>query len=202
MKATQTCSFPSCGRPYSAKGYCATHYEQQRLGRTLAPILPITKPDVPFWDRVNISSDPDGCWEWAAGVRGRDGRGCLTWNGRTEAAYRVAWIITNGPIPDEMWVCHACDNPPCVRPDHLFLGTPRDNTQDMWTKGRGYTGPRRRRYGEQHPQTRYTDAQIAEWRARSEAGETQAELVRSTGVSQSQMSRILNRQSRKENPRR
>jgi hypothetical protein len=200
MKATRACSFPGCDRPFSCKGYCASHYEQKRLGRQLTAIKPITRIGTPFWDRVDIPADPDACWEWKAGTRGGDGRGCIRWNGRTQSAYRVAWELTNGPIPAGMWICHACDNPPCVRPDHLFLGTPKDNTQDMWSKGRAYTGRRPSRYGDAHHQTRYPDALIAEIRARHASGETQIQLIRSTGISQSQMSRILNGQSRKETP--
>lgn len=198
MQATRRCSFPDCDRPHSCKGFCATHYEQARLGRPLAPIKALTPANVPFWDRVDVVHDADSCWNWIAGVRNAEGRGSLRWNGKTEAAYRVAWMLTAGPIPDGMFVCHACDNPRCVRPSHLFLGTAADNSRDMATKGRAHVSdgsqvPR----GDANPLTRISDTDVLRVRTRYAQGVSQAQLVRETGISQSQMSRILRGQSRR-----
>src|SRR5687768_7875966 len=82
----------------------------------------------------------DGCWAWT-GVMGTNGYG-LFWVRRgfkqysSVGAHRVAWRLANGPVPDGLWVLHRCDNPRCVRPDHLFLGTHSDNMRDMWSKNR------------------------------------------------------------------
>src|SRR5678816_2871477 len=91
-----------------------------------------------FWSKVDQSGD---CWIWTAhhlssgyGLIGtgsmRDGtrRGSL--------AHRVSWELAYGTIPDGLFVCHRCDNPSCVRPDHLFLGTCKDNAADSVAKGR------------------------------------------------------------------
>jgi hypothetical protein len=74
---------------------------------------------------------------------------------------RVAYIVTYGPIPDGMFVCHRCDNPPCCRPDHLFLGTQRENLADMKRKGRSATGDRNG--ARTHPE-RFTYDRRAYWR--------------------------------------
>lgn len=84
--------------------------------------------DEHFWNRVVRG---DGCWVWQ-GPTNRKGYGIYAqWT-----AHREAWRRTNGPIPDGMLVCHHCDNPPCVRPVHLFLGTITDNNRDRAAKGR------------------------------------------------------------------
>jgi hypothetical protein len=85
--------------------------------------------------------------------------------GRDEMAHRIAWELTHGPIPDRLLALHKCDNPACVRPDHLFLGTHKDNTQDMLAKGRHRTGSRlQMARGEQLPQARLTEAAVREIR--------------------------------------
>lgn len=86
-----------------------------------------------FWGYVSIN--PEGCWEWT-GQRARFGYGRAAHLFGTHLAHRISWTLANGPIPKGLFVCHHCDNPPCVRPDHLFLGTASDNIRDAWAKGR------------------------------------------------------------------
>lgn len=88
-----------------------------------------------FEPKVDRSGGPTACWPWRAG-RTPKGYGRLKVDGRQVAAHRLAFIIANGPIPSGKFVCHACDNPPCCNPAHLWLGSPRDNVRDCMAKGR------------------------------------------------------------------
>ena len=85
-----------------------------------------------FWAKIDKSGD---CWEWT-GYRDRLGYGRLRVDGSLMLAHRVAWELEHGYISEGLNVCHHCDNPPCVRPNHLFLGTQRDNIKDSVHKGR------------------------------------------------------------------
>lgn len=81
---------------------------------------------------------PSGCFEWT--LHRVKGRGRLKFGGRQQYAHRVAWQLVHGPIPAGMLVLHRCDNPACLRPEHLFLGTHAENMADMVRKGRSTRG--------------------------------------------------------------
>ena len=85
-----------------------------------------------FFNHVQVL--PSGCWFWK--TKTVKHYGSVWFNGKTTGAHKVAWIITNGPVPDGMQVLHTCDNPPCCNPAHLFLGTNADNAADRHAKGR------------------------------------------------------------------
>jgi hypothetical protein len=87
-----------------------------------------------FWSRVDVGGS--GCWEWTAGRNIDGGYGRLRLDGGLIMAHRLAWILTYGPIPEGLSVCHHCDNPPCCNPSHLFVGTQADNVMDAMKKGR------------------------------------------------------------------
>lgn len=110
-----------------------------------------------FWRKVDRpSDDPDVCWEWKrAGTRGNKDYGFISLHGRRTRAHRLAWMIEYGPIPAGRLICHSCDNKPCVRIDHLWLGTPKHNALDALLKGRW---PK----GEKAYNSKLTDKQRAE----------------------------------------
>lgn len=160
-----------CGCAFErTQGYIARGHGQfcsrdcAREGRR----LPITTR---FWAKAHSG---DGCWEWHGSIT--KGYGMILFEGRNQYAHRVAWILTNGPIPDGLQVCHRCDNPLCVRPDHLFLGTVSDNMQDMYDKGRG-----NKPQGASHPNAKLTDDQVEEIRRRAVKGNYKT-LAREFGV--------------------
>jgi hypothetical protein len=111
-----------------------------------------------FWPRVQKGMR-DACWEYTGSI-GSNGYGLFSHAGRTYRAHRLAWMLTHGPIPEGLYVCHTCDNRPCVNPAHLFLGTHTDNVRDMVAKGRNVCPA-----GERNGFAKFTDAQVAAIRA-------------------------------------
>lgn len=91
-----------------------------------------------FWSKVDIGN-PDDCWPYTNRICSW-GYGNVRFENKQTTAHRVAWILTNGDIPDGLFALHKCDNPPCCNPAHLFLGTHTDNMRDMIKKGRHVKG--------------------------------------------------------------
>lgn len=96
-----------------------------------------------------------GCWIWI-GETNRQGYGQFKLEGRTRRANRISYVFYTGPIPGSLLVCHKCDTPGCVNPDHLFLGTQKENIQDCINKGR----PRADNRGEKQGNSKLTAAQV------------------------------------------
>jgi hypothetical protein len=155
-----------------------------------------------FWDRVDIRNDSD-CWEWV-GTKGSAGYGYLYLNGIKLTVTRVMWMVKVGKIPSGHIICHKCDNPSCVNPNHLFVGTFKDNSADMTLKGRNgshakpenlfrgkhqNTEPWPR--GEKHFRTKITKDDVLLVRKLNAEGFSGVEISKKTGVKYHTVSDIL-----------
>lgn len=126
-------------------------------------------------------------------------------------AHRAAWSLANGPIPDGMFICHHCDNPSCIRLEHLYLGTPQTNMDDRSRRGRAqHSEPRFGARGDKHYSRRHPEKvlrgelnglakvnaeQVREMRALAASGVPQLTLVKRFGLSKATVCRIVNRKT-------
>lgn len=148
-----------------------------------------------FWPKVFLATSSNACWNWTAakndlgyGIigKGRRGEGNLR-------AHRVSWKIKYGRLPRKP-VLHACDNPSCVNPAHLFLGTLRDNSADMWAKRRGILPEPMR--GETHPLSKLTWRKVGEIRRTYRTGGVSLqELADEFGVSKKLILNVVKRRT-------
>ena len=144
-----------------------------------------------FWSKVDRSGGDNSCWIWLKG-RTYNGYGRVQWVGKTKRANRVAWTVTFGDIPDGLFVCHKCDNPPCCNPSHLFLGTRQENFDDMRKKERLVLLS-----GENNGRCKLTDQEVLEIRSRYATGhENQKTLAIAFGVSDAHISDLINYKKR------
>ena len=143
-------------------------------------------------DRIlsSFSVDENGCWVWNKGiVRGRGGYGRLKFKGKWLRAHRASYMVFVGDFNSSLHVCHKCDNPPCVNPDHLFVGTAMDNIQDKINKGRAKYKKLPRFEGESHPQSKLTEDDVR--KIRKEKGMVK-DIAEKYGVSGPMISYIRN----------
>lgn len=167
-----------------------------------------------FWGRVQKT---DGCWLWT-GNKMRRGYG-ITYNagiyegGKREPAHRISYRLAYGDFPKNLLVCHHCDNPPCVKPDHLFLGTHKDNFLDAknknrvptgvrhWTSvkpeliKRGFKSPERALSGSTNPNSRLTEKDVSRIRFLRSKGSKYADLAKAFNVKQDTIEGICLRRS-------
>jgi hypothetical protein len=136
-----------------------------------------------FWSKVDKKGKNE-CWEWLTG-KNWGGYGIFSIDRRKHAAHRVSWQINIGPIPKGKFVCHKCDNPGCVNPNHLFVGTHRENMQDMIRKGRAFRGYRINYH-------KLSSEQVEEIRLEYAQGSCrQVDLAHKHNISKTQIGRIV-----------
>jgi hypothetical protein len=152
-----------------------------------------------FMDKIKIKGD--GCWEWAGSRtkysngsrKGQYGYGSFRHNGKNIGAHRMSHMLFIGEIPEGMCVCHRCDNPSCVKPAHLFLGTRGDNFRDAISKGRAKKLPWM--FGETHASAKLTQFDVDMIRLALNSGVPGVKLAKKYKVTPSQICAIKNRRS-------
>ena len=126
----------------------------------------------------------DGCWEWKGAID-RDGYGAFSYAGKMYKAHRMSLEIDGRPVPKGMFACHRCDNPKCVRPDHLYAGTHEQNVSDMVSR-------MRHKYGSRHYAAKITEADVIA--IRKDPRKT-AEIAKDYGINSSNITMIKNRRT-------
>lgn len=140
-----------------------------------------------------IEHDSNGCWNWTAS-KFRDGYGQFKANRKNLKAHRVSYLIFIGDIPEGLCVCHRCDNPACVNPEHLFLATNQENTADRHSKARDA-------HGERQWKAKLTNAEVSEILSRYTPGINQAntgnavQLAAEYGISRATLGHLIRRKT-------
>lgn len=131
------CSVDNCSNKYYAKGYCEKHYVRVKKHGNTEGIRPQNPPEIRFFKFVDKNTNKD-CWIWIGNRRGNYGAFSIGSRSLGNVlAHRFSWSMHNNKeIPKGMVVMHSCDNPLCVNPSHLSIGTYMENTHDMLKKGR------------------------------------------------------------------
>lgn len=178
---SKICLVDGCEKETRTKGYCKTHYEYNRKHGHPVPIRKTLLER--FEDKVLLI--PESTCHWWIGVQ-NGGYGQIKIGNATKKAHRVSFELYKGTIPEGLQVCHKCDNPSCVNPDHLWLGTAKDNAMDMAKKGR-QVGP----FGEKQHLSKLTESDVIEIR-KLKLSYTYIEIGEMYGVYYSTIEKIVN----------
>lgn len=195
------CTISGCDNKLRSRGLCSAHWKINKKYGTPTPLCWCGEPaqtfagnkgaskfcpnhtlTVRYWEYVDIKRE-DECWEWK-GSKTTAGYGLIYWENRLQYAHRLSLELDGRPVPPRWHACHTCDNPPCVNPKHLFVGTPHDNVKDKVSKGR-------HTFGENHPNSKLTDTDVKEIRKLASEGMWQSDIARLYGVNQSHISTIV-----------
>lgn len=186
------CSVDGCDGEYEALGFCDKHYKRFKAhgspddnNRTHAPL------EERFWRYVNKT---DGCWIWMGGGKNKKGYGQIQIGGKDSKhvlAHRLSYTMHKGEIPDGFVVMHLCDNPQCVNPEHLQLGTQSENIKQAFAKGRKNAVPPHK-FGESHGASKVTETQALEIR---NSDQSTAVLMAKYKVSKSLINKIRSRKT-------
>src|SRR5690349_8818159 len=186
------CRVQECDHPVVAKGLCDAHYRRMKKGKPLdSPVRKVFRGSIA--ERLAEYTDRRGdgeCWPWTRG-RDKDGYGEISMGGSSKhrRAHVVAWELANNRVvPDGHCVLHTCDNPPCVNPGHLFLGTNLDNIWDRNNK-------ERQARGEKSSRAKLTEHKVLCIRRAYKRGESISVLAAEYGVTYNAIRSIIKRKT-------
>lgn len=182
------CLEPNCGAEVRIQGYCKKHYYRARRHGVIT-LLKGSRPSKTMAEKLRGKHivDRNGCWIWQGRFDAYGYGSLMDERTRNIKAHRVSYQVNVGPIPERMEVMHKCDNPPCICPDHLVLGTHAENMADMMRK-------RRNALGERNGKAILNCTIVREIREAYASGQSsQAELARKHGVDASTISRAVTR---------
>ena len=197
----RTCSVKGCDDEHVAKGFCNKHYRRyknngnphiSKWDRNMTPkqriLKNIKKVKCHNLDSLQKHKEKDLiCWEWKKG-KDKDRYGRVQINYKLQRTHRLSYREFVGKIPEGKLVLHKCDNPPCCNPNHLFLGTKKDNSDDMKNKNRG-----KWLIGEKHGISKLNKKQVIQIRKYWKTGKyTQMKLGKIFNISRPQISNIIN----------
>ena len=174
------CKIDGCNRKVAAHGHCESHARRVRLYGDPLHVKQAQLHGLTLEERFSAYTveKKDGCWKWI-GYLDPNGYGRLNIKNVPILAHRISYQLYRGGIPKGMSICHKCDNPFCVNPDHLFLGTQKDNMDDMINKGRDH---KRGMKGSEHPRSKLDEEKVKLIRLSSK---TDMQLSIEYGVSRS-----------------
>lgn len=184
------CGVTGCENPHLAKGWCSTHYKRWKKSGDPLKVKQVQNHGLTVYERLllNVSIRPDAeCWEWTGG-RDVNGYGRMGVGEKPLLVHRLSFEFAHGiTLTPKQHVMHKCDNPSCVRPSHLSLGTHADNMADKMAKGRHVYGVS---LGTKHGMSKLTESDV---RAIRESSATGVALAAEYGVSTTSISDIRNR---------
>jgi len=198
QKLQKTCTVNSCNNKHKAKGFCPTHYARFRSHgdptivtaryKFINPKIPTMKE---HFESKFIKRDTNKCWLWT-GAKDKNGYGDFNLHLTNETnkykkvkAHRYSYELYMGKFKNSFLVCHSCDTPSCVNPNHLFLGTAADNASDMVKKKRSMSGERNNR-------GKLKAHQVIEIREKLSKRYNQTKLSKEYGVSRNTIKTIKN----------
>jgi len=141
-----------------------------------------------FWEKVDVRG-PDDCWEWTASLNPK-GYGQISVGRKPISAHILSYEMNVDPVPENMLVCHTCDNRKCVNPKHLYVGTPKSNSQDMVDRGRSG----RSTIGEKNPAAKLTELDVLKIRSLVAGGLSRLEVATVFGVQIGAVGKIVRRE--------
>ena len=201
----EKCSIAGCSNHITVRKMCPKHY--QRFINHGDVSINLTMRGDPIIDRFQCSiNKTDYCWIWTGSMQ-TNGYGRIFYDGKDHKAHRVSYELNIGHIPKGMIICHKCDNPSCVNPDHLFLGTNQDNSIDMVQKGRNNIESRSgdNHWMKKHPdkiakgsslnKSCLTEDNVIKLRKEFSSGATQVALAKKYGTTNKNIFHIVHRKT-------